>query len=81
MHLYKQLGDQIGTDMARDLARQLANWHDEMVRHVRVVGRRRAARCAEDCPHDEAVSLWSAAQDTFGGRASALEFLRLHGQP
>lgn len=80
MNLYVHLGDQIGTLGARELGQQLAAWHDAMVRHVRVAGRRRASTCDEDCPHEEATALWAAAQETFGGRAHELGFLRTHGQ-
>jgi hypothetical protein len=49
-----------------------------MVRHLRVV--RRGVNCIEDCPHEEAPRLWSAAQSIFGTRANDLAFLRSHGQ-
>jgi hypothetical protein len=52
-----------------------------MVKHVRVVGASRGPECDEDCPHDEAGVLWTAAQRMFGGRAQALGFLRSHGRP
>lgn len=79
MNLYLHLGDQVATLEARELAQQLVAWHDAMVKHVRVVGVRRGPKCDEECPHDEAGVLWTAAQQTFGGRAQELGFLRTHG--
>ena len=81
MNLYRRLGDQVATIEARELAQQLVTWHDAMVKHVRVLASRRDAQCGEDCPHEEAASLWTAAQRTFGDRARELVFLRSHGQP
>jgi hypothetical protein len=81
MNIYRRLGDQVATSEARELAEQLVAWHDAMVKHVRVLGSRQDAQCGEDCPHDEASSLWRAAQTTFGARAGELVFLRSHGQP
>lgn len=80
MNTYRILGDQVGTSEARELAEQIVAWHDAMVRHLRVVGPRRGVKCVEDCPHEEATLLWSAAQGVFGGRANDLAFLRSHGQ-
>jgi hypothetical protein len=80
MNIYRRLGDQVATAEARELAEQLVAWHDAMVKHVRVLGSRHDARCGEDCPHEEAASLWTAAQKTFGGRARDLVFLRSHGR-
>jgi hypothetical protein len=80
MNMYRRLGDQIASTEARELAEQLVAWHDAMVKHVRVLNSRDDARCGEDCPHDEAASLWTAAQKTFGARARELVFLRSHGQ-
>ena len=80
MNVYRRLGDQVGTDESRDLAERMAAWHDAMVRHVRVVGAERDARCADDCPHDDAARLWPTALDTFGEQARGLVFLRTHGQ-
>jgi hypothetical protein len=79
MHVYLQLGDLAGTADARHLAAQLAAWHDAMVRHIRMTGSRKAERCTDDCPHDEAAILWSAALSLFGERAHALGFLRRYG--
>ena len=81
MNMYRRLGDQVATTEARELAEQLVAWHDAMVKHVRVLSSRDDAHCGEDCPHDEAASLWTAAQQTFGARARELVFLRMHGQP
>lgn len=79
MNVYRRLGDQIGTIEARELAQQLVDWHDAMVKHARVVGPRRTTRCDEECPHDEAATLWMAARAAFGHRARELAFLRAHG--
>ena len=81
MNMYRRLGDQVATTEARELAEQLVAWHDAMVKHVRLLGARNDAQCGEDCPHEEAASLWTAAQTTFGARARELAFLRSHGQP
>ena len=81
MNIYRRLGDQIGTSEARELAEQLVAWHDAMVRHLRVLGTRPDAHCGEECPHEDAATLWAAAQGTFGGRARELVFLRSHGRP
>lgn len=80
MNMYRRLGDQVATTEARELAEQLVAWHDAMVKHVRVLGARHDAECSEECPHEEAASLWTAAQRTFGARARDLVFLRSHGQ-
>lgn len=80
MNMYRRLGDQVASSEARELAEQLVAWHDAMVKHLRVLGSRQDARCGEDCPHEDAASLWTAAQDTFGARARELVFLRAHGQ-
>ena len=78
MNMYRALGDRIGTLEARDLAQQLVQWHDAMVKHLRVITQH-GRRCSEGCPHEEAKTLWSAALDLFGEDASALGFLRNHG--
>jgi hypothetical protein len=80
MNIYRVLGDRIGTSEARELVQQLVEWHDAMVRHLRVVASRPAGHCSDECPHVEAVLLWAAAQDVFGASARQLEFLRSHGQ-
>ena len=79
MNIYRTIGDRIGTPEARDLAQQLVEWHDAMVKHVRIVLARRQV-CDDGCPHDEAAILWSAAQDVFGADAAGLRFLRTHGE-
>jgi hypothetical protein len=78
MNMYRALGDRIGTLEARDLAQQLVEWHDTMVRHLRVTAQQ-PRRCADGCPHDEARALWLAASSVFGDGAAALAFLRQHG--
>src|SRR5687767_561990 len=80
MNIYRRLGDQIATSEARELAEQLVAWHDAMVKHLRVLASRQDAHCGEDCPHEDAASLWAAARQTFGARAGELEFLRSHRQ-
>ena len=80
MHIYRRLGDQVGTGEARELAEQLVAWHDAMVKHLRVLDSRHDAQCGEDCPHEDAAFLWTAAQGAFGARARDLMFLRSHGQ-
>jgi len=77
MNMYRVLGDQIGTLEARALARQLVEWHDAMVKHLRVTAQR-GRECPEGCPHEEARGLWSAAMDVFGDYAGELTFLRTH---
>ena len=81
MNIYRRLGDRVATNEARELAEQLVVWHDAMVKHLRVLGVRQGAPCAEDCPHESAASLWAAAQRAFGEAVRELAFLRSHGQP
>jgi len=81
MNIYRRLGDEVATSEAREFAEQLVVWHDAMVKHLRVLGSRASAHCAEGCPHEDASSLWTAAQGTFGARARELVFLHSHGQP
>jgi hypothetical protein len=81
MNIYRRLGDEVATTEARELAEQLVAWHDAMVKHLRVLGARQSTRCGEDCPHEDAASLWLAAKGMFGARARELVFLRSHGQP
>ena len=81
MNIYNRLGAEVATPAARELVEQLMAWHDAMVKHLRVLSSRQDARCGEDCPHEEAISLWGAAQRMFGPRAGELVFLRSHGQP
>jgi hypothetical protein len=79
MNMYRVLGDRIGTLEARALAQQLVQWHDSMVKHLRVTAQR-GRECPEGCPHEEARGLWSAAMDVFGDYAGELRFLRVHGR-
>jgi hypothetical protein len=81
MNIYRRLGDEVATNEAREFVEQLVAWHDAMVKHLRVLGSRQDARCSEDCPHEDAASLWVAAQEMFGGKARELVFLRSHGHP
>ena len=78
MNMYRVLGDRAGTLEGRALAQQLVEWHDAMVKHLRVANHR-GRGCAEGCPHKEARGLWSAAMDIFGDEARTLRFLRTHG--
>lgn len=80
MNMYRRLGDEIATSESRELAEQLVTWHDAMVKHLRLVGRRPRARCGEDCPHEDAPALWAAARGLFGAKAMELAFLRSHGE-
>jgi hypothetical protein len=79
VNIYRNLGDRVGTLEARELAEQLVAWHDAMVKHLRVAGRRRGEVCEDGCPHDDAVILWSSALAVFGDEANQLAFLRQHG--
>jgi hypothetical protein len=81
MNIYRRLADQAGTGEARELAEQLVAWHDAMVKHLRVLGSRDDAPCAEGCAHEDAASLWTIAQATFAAGARELVFLCSHGQP
>jgi hypothetical protein len=76
--MYRVLGDRIGTLEARALGQQLVEWHDAMVKHLRVTAQR-GRDCPEGCPHEEARGLWLSAMDVFGDDASELRFLRIHG--
>ena len=77
MSPYAILGSGVGTNEAAALCARLTAWHDAMVAHER---RLRTARttdtCDEECPHDEARTLWAEALATLGPRASELTFLR-----
>jgi hypothetical protein len=79
MNIYRRLSDRVATNEARELAERLVVWHDAMVKHLRVLGVRPGARCGEGCPHEDAASLWVAAQRAFGDEAGGLSFLRAHG--
>ena len=80
MNIYRRLGDEVATIEARAVAEQLVAWHDAMVKHLRVLTSREDARCGEDCPHDDAASLWVTAEAIFGARARQLVFLRSHAR-
>ena len=80
MNIYRNLGDRVGALEGRELAEQLVAWHDAMVKHVRVAGRRRGHGCEDGCPHDAALILWSSALAVFGEEANQLVFLRTHGR-
>lgn len=77
MNLYATLGSGLGTPDALELAARLAAWHDAMVAHERhLQSRRLDVTCDDECPHDEASTLWHAALSVFGKRAHELSFLR-----
>ena len=78
MNMYRAIADRIGTLRARDLADQLVEWHDAMVKHVRLINVR-GGSCIDGCPHEEARLLWATALEVFGDHAAALVFLRTHG--
>jgi hypothetical protein len=80
VNIYRNLGDRVGTLEARELAEQLVAWHDAMVKHARVAGRRRSEKCEDGCPHDDAVVLWASSLSVFGEEANQLVFLRTHGR-
>lgn len=79
MGLYRSVANAVGTREALELAHRLAVWHDAMVVHQRRAGSIRGPLCDDDCPHDEAETLWSEALDVYGKRAHELRFLRSHG--
>jgi hypothetical protein len=80
VHLYKSAADLVGTPDARELAAELASWHDAMVNHLRAVRLRNAA-CDEDCAHERARVLWTAAVGVFGDVATRFAFLQTYGGP
>ena len=80
MNIYRVLCDRIGTSEARELAHHLVDWHDAMVKHLRVVASHTTPICPDDCPHVQAGVLWAAAQDILGASARQLGFLRSHGE-
>ena len=79
MNRYELVANRMGTTEARALAAELLRWHDAMVIHLRSSGSRHASDCEDDCPHDEALALWSAACEIFGDDAYELHFLRKFG--
>jgi hypothetical protein len=66
-----------GTNEATSLSARLSLWHDDMVAHERRLRTGTAGElCDDECPHAEALTLWSEAVATFGPRADDLAFLR-----
>jgi hypothetical protein len=78
MNMYRIVGDRIGTRESRELAQRLVKWHDATVKHVRMMNHH-GKRCGDECPYEEARTLWSAALDVFGDHATELRFLQSHG--
>ena len=59
----------------------LTAWHDAMVAHERRLRTGRTTdACDDECPHDEARTLWAEALLTLGSRAGELTFLRSRRQ-
>jgi hypothetical protein len=78
MSLYTRLLSEAAASAdTRQLDRALAEWHDQMVLHLRLV-RRVGARdaCSAECPHAAAAELWKEARRVLGPVADRLEFLR-----
>ena len=77
MSPYVTLGSSVGTAEAAALCVRLTAWHDAMVAHERRLRTGRTAdTCDDECPHDEARTLWAEALVTLGPRAGELTFLR-----
>ena len=77
MSPYAILGSSVGTAEAAALCVRLTAWHDAMVAHERRLRTGRTTdACDDECPHDEARTLWTEALATLGPRASELTFLR-----
>ena len=77
MSPYAILGSSVGTAEAAALCVRLTAWHDAMVAHERRLRTGRTTdACDDECPHDEARTLWTEALTTLGPRASELTFLR-----
>ena len=77
MSPYAILGSSVGTAEAAALCVRLTAWHDAMVAHERRLRTGRTAdACDDECPHDEARTLWTEALTTLGPRASELTFLQ-----
>ena len=77
MSPYAFLGSSIGTTEAVALCVRLTAWHDAMVAHERRLRTGRTAdACDDECPHEEARTLWTEALATLGSRAAELTFLR-----
>ncbi len=79
MSVYRSAAHAVGTREAFDLATRLALWHDAMVIHRRRAGDTSGPSCDEDCPHEQAESLWLEALDVYGERAHDFGFLRTLG--
>jgi hypothetical protein len=79
MSLYRSIANAVGTREALDLAHRLAAWHDAMVLHRRRAGDSIGPSCDDDCPHDQAGTLWHEALDVYGERAHEFAFLRTFG--
>jgi hypothetical protein len=74
---YAMLGSSVGTAEAASLCVRLTAWHDAMVAHERRLRTGRTTDgCNDECPHVEAIALWTEALETLGARASELTFLR-----
>ena len=77
MSPYAFLGSSVGTSEAAALCVRLTAWHDAMVAHERRLRTGRTTdACDDECPHDEARTLWAEALVTLGSRAGELTFLR-----
>ena len=77
MSPYAFLGSSVGTAEAASLCVRLTAWHDAMVAHERRLRTGRTTdACDDECPHDEARTLWAEALVTLGSRAGELTFLR-----
>ena len=77
MSPYVMLGSSVGTAEAAALCVRLTAWHDAMVAHERRLRTGRTTdACDDECPHDEARTLWAEALVTLGSRAGELTFLR-----
>jgi hypothetical protein len=77
MSPYAILGSSVGTAEAAALCVRLTAWHDAMVAHERRLRTGRTTdACDDECPHDEARTLWAEALATLGSRAGELTFLR-----
>lgn len=79
MSLYRSIANGVGSREALDLARRLAAWHDAMVIHRRRAADAAGPSCDDECPHEEAESLWHEALETYGERAHECAFLRTYG--
>jgi len=77
MSPYAILGSSVGTAEAAALCVRLTAWHDAMVAHERRLRTGRTTdACDDECPHEEARTLWTEALATLGSRAGELTFLR-----